>query len=126
MSTQKDFDGFYFYPSDQEDEMKYGFFKFNNDALGKDIEGTDLGHMYHVVLFKVDDEEEIVMDDCFEAIFSDPIEYSKRLAEMNMTGTFLKKKEKSLDWWDDYLRSVIRRSGVEKLQGYAKEIANFE
>lgn len=126
MSSMKDFDGFYLLPSDDETEVEFRFFRFKDESeLGDKIEGTDVGDMYHVAFFKRT-EDGMEFDDHFEAIFADPLTYVKNLYGMELYGTFLKKREKSAEWWDDYLKSVMSRVMITKMKKYAEAIAEAE
>jgi len=125
VNSMKDFDGFYLIPGNNEREIEYRFFKFHDDkSLGDKVDGTDVGDMYHVAFFKQKKDGDVEFDDCFEAIFADPVVYSKNLYGMNIFGTFLKKRENSPEWWDDYLKSVLGRVMIEKMKFYAESIAN--
>ena len=124
MSDAEEFDGFYVLPKEGEesDNMELRFFAFKDDkSLGKPIDNTELGYMYHVAFFKEREEDgEIVLNDCFEAIFADPVTYAKGLLGSKLFGTFIRKTEKSSDWFDDYLKNVV--SSV-KLASMAKSIS---
>lgn len=98
---ETNFDGFHLTPSENEDEFRFDFFEFTED-MGELIEGSKLGHMYHVILFKTEDDS-VKIDDTFEAIFADPVVYAKSLPEANIFGTFVKKREKTQAWVDVFL-----------------------
>lgn len=111
-----DFDGFYLIPSDDRENIEYRFFKFQDqDKLGEKIDGSRVGDMYHVALFS-EKEGQIEVDGCFEAIFADPIEYSRNLYGLNMFGTFLKKRQNSTKWWENYLTSVFDRVIMKNIE----------
>jgi hypothetical protein len=124
MSDMEEFDGFYVVPKEgkEADNMELRFFAFKDDkSLGKPIDNTELGYMYHVAFFKEREEDgEIVLNDCFEAIFADPVTYARGLLGSKLFGTFIRKTEKSSDWFDDYLKNVV--SSV-KLASMAKSIS---
>lgn len=103
------YDGFYIVPGDDDDSMQLRFFNLKGEVeLGEPIENTTLGNKYHVVLFRQKEAgDEIELNDCFEAIFADPVTYAKGLLGSNLYGTFLKKTENSADWFDDYLRKTV-------------------
>ncbi len=100
-TSAETFDGFHLTPSENEGECRFDFFEFTDD-MGELIEGTKLGHMYHVILFKTE-EYSVKIDDTFEAIFADPVVYAKSLPEANIFGTFVKKREKTQAWIDVFL-----------------------
>lgn len=111
-----DFDGFYLIPKDDQENIEYEFFKFQDqDKLGEKIHGSKVGDMYHVALFREKDGQ-IEIDGCFEAIFADPIVYSRNLYGLNMFGTFLKKRQHSTKWWDNYLTSVFDRVTIKNVE----------
>lgn len=110
MSSKMDkWDGFYIVPGEEDDSMQINFFTLKDHfEMGEPVENTELGNKYHVVLFKqAVSGEEIEMNDCFEAIFADPVTYAKGLLGSNLYGTFLKKTENSSDWFDDYLKKTL-------------------
>lgn len=101
ITSAQNFDGFHLTPGEGEDEVRFDFFEFTED-MGEFIEGSKLGHMYHVILFKTE-EDSVRIDDTFEAIFSDPVVYASSLPEANIFGTFVKKREKTQAWVDIFL-----------------------
>lgn len=120
-ANMDDYDGFYIVPGDDSETMQISFFKFKEEAgLGQPVDNTDLGYKYHVVFFKQEDDDPIEMNDCFEAIFADPVTYAKGLLGSNLYGTFLKKTQNSGNWFDDYLRKTL---GSVKLINMAKSIS---
>lgn len=115
------YDGFYIVPGDDEDSMQLRFFNLKEEIeLGAPVENTELGYKYHVVFFKQKDDEPIELNDCFEAIFADPVTYAKGLLGSNLYGTFLKKTENSGNWFDDYLKKTV---DSVKLINMAKSIS---
>lgn len=124
MNDAEEFDGFYVVPKEGEeaDNMELRFFAFKDEkSLGEPIENTELGYKYHVAFFKENEEDgEIVLNDCFEAIFADPVTYARGLLGSKLYGTFIRKTEKSSDWFDNYLRNVV---DSVKLASMAKSIS---
>ena len=108
----KQFDGFIFTPGDEEDSHVIQFIKLHKDC-GEIIESSTLGEKYHVAFFKQDEEGEFTLDDEFEATFSDPLTYIKNLIGMPLAGTFIRKREKTKEWFDNYLTEMF---GTDKLQ----------
>ena len=108
MADNKNFDGLYFVPGDEDGQLEISFFTFNDEVnKGSPIENNAVGDKFHVALFKEDDEGDITFDETFEAIFADPVVYLKGLAEMGIYGTFVRKTEKSQIWFDDYLTRTM-------------------
>lgn len=123
MSTSEtNFDGFHLTPGENEDEFRFDFFEFTED-MGEFIEGTKLGYMYHVILFKTEDDS-VRIDDIFEAIFADPVVYAKSLPEANIFGTFVKKREKTQAWVDVFLNMTQMK--LESLNEKLKKGKNNE
>lgn len=101
----KDYDGFYFVPVEEEDALSLSFFKFDEEVIpvGKPIDGTKVGDMFHVAFFRPDDEGMPVFDEEFEAIFADPTVYIMSLVGSDLAGCILRKTEHSGKWWSKYL-----------------------
>lgn len=109
--SKKDYDGFYFVPGEEDNEMNLSFFKFKEEMpAGKPIGGTKIGDMYYVAFFRPDDEGMPIFDESFEAIFADPTVYIHSLIGSDLAGCILRKTENSHIWWDDYLTGAKERS----------------
>jgi hypothetical protein len=109
-NPEKDYyDGFIFLHSDEdEDELDFRFIRYNQN-FGECIENTKAGDKYHVAFFKRDVETgEYSFDETFEAIFADPLTYAKNLRGCQVFGTILKKKEKTTEWFNDYLTDLTK------------------
>ena len=68
---------------------------FNEEIKGDPVGGSSVGPAYHVILFKVDEEDEIIHEDYFDAIFSDVREYISGLIPQDWFGLVMKKTTKS-------------------------------
>ena len=68
---------------------------FHEEVKGVPIDGSPLGPAYHVILFKVDKEDEIIHEDYFDAIFTDVREYISELIPQDWYGLVMKKTTKS-------------------------------
>jgi hypothetical protein len=101
----KEFDGFYFLPGDEDDELKLSYFVLKDEELkGSPIESTEIGDMYHIAFFKENEHGHPEFDDEFEAIFSDPTTYIQHsIVGMNLFGCVFRKTNVSQRWWQDYL-----------------------
>jgi len=100
------FDGFYFIPDsdDFEDNYKMIFFNMKEEySNSTPVETSEMGLKYHLCFFKTDENGAPELDDAFEAILVDPIQYVKNLTGSGIGGCVLKKTEKSDGWWTDYL-----------------------
>ena len=110
--TDKKFDGFYFLPSDEDENgltLKYFNFNVKEFMDAKPVGGTAVGDMYHIAFFRKDEEGNPVFDETFDAIFACPKTYIKQLAGMNLYGCVLRKTEKSGKWFDDYLTGIKKQ-----------------
>jgi hypothetical protein len=104
----RDYDGFYFLPGDDDDELKLAYFKLKEEEfLGEPVDNTILGDMYHIAFFKWSDGGHPIFDEHYEAIFSDPSTYIKNISGADLYGCILRKTEKSGKWWKDYLKRTM-------------------
>ena len=125
MSERKssDFDGVYFMPGEEDDELILSFFDFKDDmANGKPIEVSKSGHMYHIAFFKKDENNRPVFDDAFEAILIDPATWITNLAGAGVYGCAVKKTDKSDAWFDDYLKKTVGHVKIREMIGCLKSI----
>lgn len=101
----KQFDGFYFLPGDEENQMKFSYFVLKEDSLrGKPIDNTKVGDMYHIAFFRQNENGEPEFDEEFEAIFADPTTYiTHNIVGMDLYGCIFRKTENSHKWWQEYL-----------------------
>lgn len=108
-TEMEEYDGFLFLPSEEEDDetdaIDFRFIKYNQD-FGPAVEGNDIGEKYHVAFFKRDADGNFHFDEEFEAIFSDPMTYAKGFVGHNLFGTMVKKKEKTSEWFKEYLTDI--------------------
>ena len=130
MSDKKDFDGLYFLPGDEEGELQISFFTFNDEKWkGSPIENTKVGDKFHVAFFKEGEDGNVEFDETFEAIFADPLTYLKNLAPLGIYGTFVRKTEKSQQWFDNYLERTLNNvmiANSKKVTEIAQSIANLK
>lgn len=125
-SDVPEYDGFYFLPGNEEHEYEISFFNFNEDRKGQPVDNTQVGFMYHVALFRQNEENRVEFDETFEAIFSDPLTYIRNLVGLNLYGTFVKKTEKSKEWFDNYLTKALDAVTItnsKKVMEMAKSIS---
>lgn len=119
----ENYDGFYFIPTETEEESSYklAFFTFKDEmANAKPIESSEMGDKFHIAFFKPDENDLPVFDDSFEAILTDPIVYINNLIGSGVSGCILRKTEKSEVWFQEYLDYIT--GGV--FQDKVREIAN--
>jgi hypothetical protein len=117
MEFPNDYDGVYFLPGDEEDEMKFAFFHMKESDYDRaPIEGTGIGDKFHIAFFRMDEEGDAVFDEEFEAIFADPMVYLKNLIGMELYGCVVRKTKTSGKWWDEYLNKALQRTTILKTQ----------
>ena len=83
----------------------FQFIQYKQD-FGPAVEFTEVGEKYHVAFFKRDAEGDFTFYETFEAIFSDPMTYIQNLAGCNLFGTMVKKKERTTEWFKEYLTDI--------------------
>ena len=119
------YDGVYFLPGDDESELVISYFDFKGDMEGGvPGGGSQIGDVWQVAFFKQDEEGDPVFDDTFEAIFACPATYISNLAGSNVYGCMVRKTDKSVKWFDDYLKRIFTNVTIKKLKKYAEAIAN--
>ena len=113
-----EYDGFYFLPGDDEDQMKLSFFEFDGKlADSKKVDSNNaIGDIWHIAFFTQNDEGMPVFDDSFEAILGNPEVYIKNLCGSGLYGCVLRKTDKSVKWFNDYLNKVKNRVTIMKLK----------
>lgn len=122
----ENYDGFYFIPTETEEESSYklAFFTFKDEmANAKPIESSEMGDKFHIAFFKPGENDLPVFDDSFEAILTDPIVYINNLIGTGMSGCILRKTEKSEVWFQEYLNYITSGEFEAKILGIAKNIA---
>lgn len=121
MPETEKYDGFTIVPDGDFNVSKIVFFELDDESKnGTPIENTELGDMYHVVIFRMNKEKtDIEYDETFEAIFVDPVFYAKRLLP-TFYCTFIRKTNKSVKWFEEYLTDLLNRVIISKLK-YHKE-----
>lgn len=122
MDAPKQYDGFTIVPDDDPIHSKIVFFELDEESKkGTPIENSELGDMYHVVLFK---GENFDFDETFEAIFVDPVHYAKRLLP-NFYCMFVRKTDKSVKWFEEYLTDLLQRVMIKNLKNYKESLESI-
>lgn len=119
-----EYDGIYFLPGDEENELMISYWSFKDKDLAKakPVDNNQMGDMYHVAFFKRNEKGEPSFDDAFEAIFADPSIYVNNLAGVGVYGCMVKKTEKSSEWFDDYLQRTVGYVRIKEMIGCLKSI----
>ena len=102
-----DFDGIYFTTIEDGEKHEYQFFKLDSKYKENPVEPTEIGHRWHIALFKDKEDGTFRFDDHFEAVFENPVHYVKNMLSMGLEGCVLRKTENSKEWFDHYL-SVMK------------------
>ena len=90
------FDAFFFMPGPKEDTVKVEAAKYK--LPGENIDSSHMGNMYHIVVFKQDNQGNPVEPDLFEAILTEPLEYLSGLIKCDFYGLVAKKTTTSTDF----------------------------
>jgi len=101
-NTPNDYDGFYFFPHDDEtgSGVRYDFFKFKDEyAGGVKQDATEVGDMYHIAFIESDDNGIPAVKETFDAIF------------------------KSQKWFEDHLTSLREKCKLYKMKDQIDSIA---
>ncbi len=105
MTTDNDYDGFYFQPVSTED-VEISYFKYNEDKdRGIKVGGSKMGDNFHIVIWKYDDIHLPRIEDNYEAILIDPITYAKQLIDSSvpMYGVIVRKTTESFKFVESYI-----------------------
>jgi hypothetical protein len=94
------FDALFFTPHPEEDDWVH-IHAANYKKVGEKIGGTALGDFYDIILFRLDDKDEIVDLDKFEAILVDPKVYVSRMVKEDWYGMVAKKTTTSNTFVED-------------------------
>lgn len=124
MTAPNEFDGIYFLPGEDDEELVISYFDFKDEyANGKPVGSTDIGDMFHFAFFRRDENGEPLFDDAFEAILGDPTTYVRNLVGAKVYGCIVRKTEKSGKWFEDYLNKTAKRFMIQKMINAASAIA---
>ena len=125
MNNEEEFDGFWFLPTDEDDELNLAYFTFQEPyANGNKIGGNEIGDTYQIAFFKKGEDGQPVFDEAIEAILGDPRKYAHNLKGAGLYGCIIRKTDKSVKWFDNYLKDIMERVIMNKLSMYANSIAN--
>jgi hypothetical protein len=82
-------DAYFFLPGPKDDTIHLEGATYKD--AGENVGHSAMGNAYHVILFKEDEEGELVDIDMFEAIFMDPLEYMSNLIPSGIFGIMARK-----------------------------------
>ena len=101
------YDGFYFLPGESSDDLLLKYFSFNNELQGgKKLGGNGEADTWMIAFFRKGEDGSPIFDDTLEAIFYDPVTYISQLAGMGLYGCMLRKTDKSVKWFNHYLKTM--------------------
>ena len=116
------YDGIHFIPHKIKNKtgLQFYFFDLDNEyANGVPIESTSLGDKWFIVYLKSSENGYPFYDNNTEAIFADPIVYLKGLAGKGIYGTMVRKTDKSIKWFEDFLENILKnytKNGDDNVQ----------
>lgn len=113
-----EYDGFYFLPCDEDDELLFSYFSFDGDlANSKKIKSNNsIGDIWHIAFFTKGEKGNPIYNDSFEAILSDPKVYAQNLCGTGLYGCVLRKTDKSVKWFNDYLNKIKNHVTILRLK----------
>jgi hypothetical protein len=117
-----DYDGFYFLPTEEDNELQLAYFKLNDEHRGDPVIANSIGDIFHVAFFRKGADGMPEFDEEFEAVFSDPRTYVKNLIGANLFGTFLRKTQKSGEFWKEYLDEAKNKCSISKVKTTVESI----
>ena len=121
-----EFDGFFFTPGDNDNQIDLSFFRTKSREMGQPIESTKMGDMFHVAFFRKGEDGLPQFDEEFEAVFSDPRVYVRNLLGANIYGTFLRKTEKSGEFWKEYLDDAKSKCSMSKVKTFVESFLSLK
>lgn len=86
----KEFDAIFFVPHEEDDSLtniNVASYKKKGDKFG----GTELGDFYDIILFRMNEDDDLVDLEKFEAILVDPRVYVSRMVKEDWYGLVAKK-----------------------------------
>jgi hypothetical protein len=118
-----EYDGIYFLPGDDDNELEVSYFTYEDEDMGEKVEGNSVGDFYHIAFFKSDVNGRPEYDETFDAILGDPSVYIRNLIGANLFGLILRKTTKSKEWFDDYLNTTQKKIKMTTLIDNLKAVA---
>jgi hypothetical protein len=88
----KEFDTIIFVPNDEsedDNQVKIEIARYKDE--GEKLDGSPMGDMYEIILFRMDEEYNVIDLDKFEGILIEPREYVTRMIKDDWYGMVTKK-----------------------------------
>jgi hypothetical protein len=98
----KNYDTIFFVPNDESDddnEIKVEVAQYKEQ--GEKVGGSEMGDLYDIIVFRMDDEYNVTDLDKFEGILIEPREYVSRMIKQDWYGMVSKKTTTSYKLVDD-------------------------
>jgi hypothetical protein len=105
LTIANDYDGFYFQPV-SNDDVEISYFKYNEDKdRGEKVNGSEMGDIFQIVIWKYSDNSLPAIDDNYEAVLVDPVTYAKQLIDSSvpMYGVIVRKTSESFKFVESYI-----------------------
>jgi hypothetical protein len=90
-----------FFPDEDKIHLEISKYKESSEKIG----GSNIGDMYHIILFKNDTDPDF---DKFEAILACPITYASRLIPAGFFGLIAKKTETSHEFVSEIYERITK------------------
>jgi hypothetical protein len=94
----ENYDAYFFLPGEKENQIHVEASLYKNPGEG--LGSSALGHNYHVVLFREDEDRNVVDLDQFEGVLTCPLEYISGLLPSDWYGIIARKTTTSTDFLD--------------------------
>lgn len=101
--TEKSTDGITFLP---ESDFNLSIRGFSYTKKSK-YEKNSLGHVYHIMLYKCDENGFVVKPDNFTAVLTDPYVYVSSVIECGFYGVVVKKTRASTKFVNEIYKSIL-------------------
>lgn len=103
-------DGVTFMPSMNEGNLDIRGFLYNKKSK---YEVHNLGHYYHIMIYKANNFGEITHNDNFISILTDPHVYVSHLIDCGFYGVVVKKTKSSKKFINDLYKKILSFSSYE-------------
>ena len=100
-----DYDALFFLPHEENENQVVIHARKFTDA-GQELDKTEVGPSWHIVLFQTDEEGVAKDIDVFDAVLSEPREYISGLIPMDIYGVVARKTTTSKSFLDDFVAKI--------------------
>jgi hypothetical protein len=106
MPHPSEYDGLYFFPSNEGRDLNLAYFNFTEEEKSDNVETHQNGDVFHIGFFKHMNDGLPKFDESFEAILSDPSVYVNSLVGSDLYGCIVRKTDKSTSWFKSYIEEM--------------------